>query len=231
MPNQHRAYSPAETAWLKAHYATATQVEIMEAVPGRSWTNIQNHASKQGAAGREKFVPKLAVTSWTPAHVAVLLAHYPREGSAAVSALTGLTRVAVRAEASRRKLAYVSLGKRPKPAKVAKPKAVKTAKPVKPRQLMAPKVKPPVRVPKVKVNPSIVPLRRPDGQPLLAVKRSAGTPNLNLAKEARRRKEEAPVRAALITADEVKKLPYNHPGRMAYCLDGVRGWQRWKAGA
>ena len=28
-----------------------------------------------------------------------------------------------------------------------------------------------------------------------------------------------------ITADDIKKLPYNDPGRMAYTLDGIRGWQ------
>ena len=209
MPNQHTAYSSAETAWLRAHYATASQAEILAALPGRKWTSLQNYVCKIKASGRQHFIPKLPVTAWTPANVALLLAHYPAGGSAEVAALTGLTPNAVRSEASRRKLRYVA---------AAAPK----------RKLMLPKIKPPVRVPRVKINPAIVPLKRPDGQPLLAVKRSAGTPNLNVAKEARKRAEEAPRRAVAITADEVRKLPYTHAGRMAYMLNGVAGWQQWQ---
>ena len=75
------------------------------------------------------------------------------------------------------------------------------------------------------------PRERPQAPPgpLLAVRRSAQTPNLNIAKEARRRAEEAPKNAAGITADQIRKMPYNDPQRVAYTLGGVSGWQQWKA--
>ena len=68
---------------------------------------------------------------------------------------------------------------------------------------------------------------KPEG-PLLAVRRSSLTPNLNVAKEARRRAEEAPKKSAGITADQIRKMPYSDPQRVAYTLGGVAGWQQWK---
>ena len=173
------AYTPAEDAWLLAHYATAPRETVLAAIPGRLWTAILQHAHKIGAARRSAFIPRMAVTSWHPANMALLRAHYPTQGPAVVAALTGLTPAAVRSQAHRCQVGYTG---RPAP--------------------------------------------RPAPQP--AVKRSLATPNLNGQKAARKRREEAPQRAAVITADAIRKLPYNHPGRMAYLHNGTAGWQQWQ---
>ena len=201
MANQHTAYTADELAWLRAHYATAPRAEVLAAVPNRTWTNIRNQAYKMRVTGRDKFLPANKVTSWGPENRAVLLAHYPLGGSILVAGLTGLTRTAVRSEANRQGLHYAGLNQRPQLPKAARPQP-------------APRVAPAPR-PKAVVAP--VP----------AAKRSGGTPNLDLAKAARKQQEKAAKSAAPITAEAIRQLPANHPARHAYAMGGQRGWQQW----
>ena len=201
MANQHTAYTADELAWLRAHYATAPRAEVLAAVPNRTWTNIQNQAYKMRVTGRNRFLPPANVTSWGPENRAALVAHYPLGGSALVAGLTGLTRTAVRSEASRQGLAYVGVSQRPQLPKAARPlPAPRGAAPPRPKAVLA---------------------------PVPAAKRSAGTPNLDLAKAARKQQEKAAKSAAPITAEAIRQLPANHPARHAYAMGGQRGWQQW----
>lgn len=219
MANQHTAYTPAENEWLRAHYATASREAILAAAPGHNWQAIQNQASKLGASGRPKHQPA-CVTTWTPERVALLRAHYPTGGSAAVAALTGLSCNAIREHASRLRLSYVAGQARAEARQQAHNAAkaariTRAARPAKVRQRAAPK-------------PAPTPKPKAPAAPVLAVKRSAGTPNLNVQKEARKQKELAPQKAAAVTAEQIRKLPANHPGRHAYSMGGVSGWQQWR---
>ena len=177
MPRKNPAYTPAEAAWLHAHYATAERAAVEAAVPGRRWSAIRHYAHKIGAPSRAAF--RAHITAWTPANLALLHALYPAQGPAAVAARTGLGVQAVRMQAARCQLRYTGA---PAPA-----------------------------------------------APLLAVKRSAATPQLNVQKEARRQKEEAPRRAAAITADEfrARRVPPYSSEWWAYINGGAAGWLAW----
>ena len=195
-------YTPEQNAYLRSHYATATRAEIMTQFPGRYWRLIQNQAGRIGLTGElARQHAKRPATAWTPPAPAYLRTNYPAYGPAPVAAFTGLTVAAVRSAAAREGVRRLILPK-PTPAqKLAQRLAKKVAK--------AAVVKPAV--------------------PLLSVQRSPLTPNLNVQKEGRRQSQEAPKRAAGITADAIRKLGYNDPQRMAYTLGGVAGWQQWRA--
>lgn len=57
-----------------------------------------------------------------------------------------------------------------------------------------------------------------------AIGRPPKTPNLAAQKAKRADKVGT---AVPVTAEEIRKLPYNHPGRLAYMLNGVRGWENY----
>ena len=210
MANQHTPYAPAEVEYLRAHYATATKEQILTNLPTRIWENIVNKAVKLGCTGRKRVVPETLTTSWGPANVALLRAHYPTSGAAKVVALTGLSVLAVRAAAQRLGVAYVSQGPKTRGPRAYRPRAKKAD---------APK---PARAPRV-VKPAPVP----------APKRSAGTPLLDAAKAARKTAEKAAVEAlkaaGRITVAELKRL---HPNpncqaRLEYNRDGQAGYAAW----
>ena len=73
-------------------------------------------------------------------------------------------------------------------------------------------------------KPAVLTYRAPV-RPVPARILSARTPVLNAA-ITRKRLAGRPVVA--ITAAEVSKLEYNHPGRMAYLKDGARGFASWQ---
>lgn len=201
--NQHRAYTPAENDYLRAHYATATRPQILAAVPGRTWTNIVNQASKLGASGRPPVVPLRDRTSWHPANVALLLALYPTGGAPAVVAATGLTANAVRSHAVRLGLRYVA--QRPERA----------ARPYRPRNT------PKVAVVKMARAPRPMPPLPPVKPP------RASTPNVNAAMAAKRRAEMPRTTLSEAIARH-KTLRYGQPEHTAFLRDGLVGWQQWQ---
>lgn len=120
-----------------------------------------------------------------------------------------LTRTAPRANAAQ-----------PKPPKVVKPKVVKQ---VKPKPLKAVVAKPlkepvlPVHDHRRKAKNTLKPLHIVGA----ATKTDPRTPVLNASKAARLRGEKA-VKAESVS-EQVKKLPYTHPARMAYMLNAKHG--------
>ena len=199
--NQPRPYTVDETAYIRAHYATASRADILAAVPDHAWHSIQKKAAKLAATGRPMVVPIKERTSWHPANVALLHALYPTGGTPAVVAATGLTANAVRSHAVRLGLRFVAQhpARAPRPyrprntPKVAVVKMARTQRPLPP----LPPIKPP----------------------------RASTPNVNAAMS--RKRLAGPV--VSITADQIRQLDYNHPARMAYLHGGITGWQQWKA--
>lgn len=74
------------------------------------------------------------------------------------------------------------------------------------------------------------------GTKLKATGRPAATPIINAIKAERRKAERAAKLAAKedaknnksITADAIRKMPYNHPERLAYMANGVAGWRAYQ---
>ena len=199
--NQPHAYTPAESAYLRAHYATATRADILAAVPDHTWHSIQKKAAKLGATGRPPVVPLKDRTSWHPANVALLLALYPTGGAAAVVAATGLTAIAVRAHACRLRLRYVA--QRP----------VRAHRPYRPRN--TPKV---AVVKAARPMPPLPPVKPP----------RASTPNVNAAMAAKRRAEMPRTTLSEAIARH-KTLRYGQPEHTAFLCGGLLGWQQWQA--
>lgn len=197
-PNQHRPYTMQENRYLRAHYITDTQADIMANLPGRRWTNIGNQASRLGCSGRTHVMPVKQISSWHEANLAILRTHYPTGGAVKVAALTGLTLHAVRAAASRNNIHYVAQGRGPRAHRPYRPRASKVAVV---KVARTPRPLPPVKPPRI------------------------STPNVNAAMSRKRRAEPA----AVITAQEISRLNYSHPARMAYTMGGITGWQQWKA--
>lgn len=199
MANQYPRYTAADAAYLRAFYTIATQQQIMRAMPGRSWTNIGNKASRLGCSGRVKIMPVKHISSWHETNLAILRTHYSTQGAAYVAELTGLTLHAVRAAASRNGIRYVAQGPRPRAPRPYRPRTAPkvAAAPV----ARTPRPLPPVKAPRI------------------------GTPVANA--NAARKRRDGPI--VSITAQEISRLSYSHPARMAYTMGGIAGWNQWKA--
>lgn len=199
-PNQHRPYTARDNQYLRDHYATATRAQVEAAIPGRTWYAIRNQAAKLRATGRPLVVPVTARTSWHPANVALLLELYPTGGSAAVVAATGLSANAVRMQANRLQLHYIA--QRSLTPRAPRPYRPRNApKVAAPPVARAPRPLPPVKAPRI------------------------GTPVANA--NAARKRRDGPI--VSITAQEISRLSYSHPARMAYTMGGIAGWNQWKA--
>ena len=219
-------WSTAEIKCLRELYPKGTRDALEKALPNRTW----------GAILERGYILRLSRTTraWLAADEDVMRQYYAAEGCQKLAARLGRTVDAVAHKAGDLKLRFVRVpaprrsralvGPRlPKPAKALKMKAPKAERVprIKAEKLPSIKAEKPVRAPK--------PVKSPKPAVALAVKRSPKTPNLNLQKEARKQKELAPKKAAPITADEIRRLPANHPARHAYAMGGVAGWQHWKA--
>lgn len=214
--DRNGTWQPGEDAHLRTHYAATARPDLLALLPGRSWGALQERATKLGLC---------RTNHWLPEHQAILHEHYALRGAAYVAALVGRRVDGVMKQARKLGLRR-TWGLRP--ARRAGTGPTKAPKPTAPRKTTKRQVRPPVVQPDSKRNTAAGPPKKPDAAPLLAVKRSAGTPNLNLQKEARRKAEEAPKKAVSITAEAIRKLPANHPARHAYAMGGVAGWQQWK---
>lgn len=78
MPSQ-KPYTPAEIALLRNLYPDALQADVLAAVPGRTWETLARKATSLGFK-RTKTMPG----QWVAAEIAILRAHYPMGGVAAV---------------------------------------------------------------------------------------------------------------------------------------------------
>lgn len=203
--DRNGTWQPAEDAVLRAHYATASREDLLAQLPGRTWGALCERGASLGIS---------RMNAWRKEELALLRTHYAACGPAGLSAMLARTRQAIQRQAIKMGLKRVWTPRQPRSRAFIGPRPPKPPKPER------------VAKPKAESKPKAI--KPPKPARLLAVKRSAGTPILNAAKEARRQSEEKPRRAAAITADEVRKLPYHHGGRMAYMLNGVAGWQQWQ---
>ena len=213
MPRQPRLldYTPAERTALAAFYPASPPAEVLAALPGRAWNSITMVASEMRIR-RNIF--------WSAADVAVLRAEYPLRGAAGVAELLGKVREAVTRKAYDMGITRTWLGPEARKARKAITNAARHARlmaerpplPARIRQAPAPKA----------VRPVVV-----KAELLVPVKLRPMLPVLNAAKTGRKRAEQAANARVAITAEQVRRLDYSHPGRMAYLKDGVRGWQAW----
>lgn len=211
MPRQY--YSPAEHATLAAFYPSATRAEVLAALPGRSWHGITMVASANKIRRN---------TIWSAAEVALLLAEYPLHGAVAVGKMLGKTQLAVIRKAYnlglKREHASPELRKALKSARaILRYNRLAAERPPRPARVRRP---PPVKAPRLVVVKA---------KPVLLAKPRPMLPNLNAAKQTRKRTEKAATAAVEITAEQIRRLDYSHPGRIAYMLNGVAGWQQWQS--
>lgn len=201
-------FTAEELRLVHALYPSAHKAAVLHALPGRSWNALSLIASRLGL--RRSY-------AWPASAIAALREHYPTQGGPFVARLLGKPVHEVTKKASQLHVLRVRPVATPDMVAARKARradsqrariATKRATDFRPASQPKPVAEKPT--------------------PLLAVKRSGLTPNLNLQKEARRQKEEAPKRTVAITADEVRKLPYHHGGRMAYMLHGQAGWRQWQ---
>lgn len=209
-------YSPDEDATLRRLFPTAPRLELLAALPGHTWRELQRAAERRGL----KRPRRQHNTKWEGYPIALLRRDYARVGAGPIAAELGFTPSCVRAQAE-------ALGLRYKPVRVPKPQA--------PRKRIArvPKVKTekppkPAKVAKV-VVPKPAPVPKPE-----PVKRSPSTPLLNARHEERRR-EQAKIEKQSIT-QAIQKLAPNSEGRFLYmrvaatqggpaATEAFRAWQ------
>jgi hypothetical protein len=177
-------YTAAERATIEALYPTALRVDILTALPGRTWNAIGIMAAKMDVR---------RVPAWTEYHTAMLQEHYPLKGGQFVAELLGIEHYDVTRHAHRLQIKRTWAPKKAPVVRVPRPVAVKPVKVCKPLPMKPAPMK---------------------------------TPNLNKQK-ALVAVRNAPKPVA-ITAETVKRLPYSHPGRLAYMLNGAKGWQEWQ---
>ena len=205
-------YTPAERAALVALYHASPKADILAALPGRSWNALHLQAAAMGLSR--------PLGTWSKDELLVLAAEYPRNGGKYVAALLGKDE-----EDVRRKAWQQRIGRLPATAEQRAQRAAKLLVTRRNRYLKNLPERP-------KQTVKLAPVVKPEAgkaTPLLSTRRSAKTRNLNLQKEADRRKREAAKVVVSVTADAIRKLPANHPGRYAYAMGGVRGWQQWQA--
>lgn len=205
-------YTPAERAALVALYSAAPKADILATLIGRSWNALQLQANAMGLTR--------PLSKWSAADLVVLATDYPANGAKYVAANIGKDE-----EEVRRKAWNLHISRLPATAEQRAQRAALLLVTRRNRYLknLAERPKQTVKLAPV-VKPVVV-----KAAPLLSIKRSAKTPNLNLQKEADRRKREAAKVVVSITADAIRKLPANHPARHAYAMCGVLGWQQWNA--
>ena len=210
MPNQNQPYSDADCDYLRQHYRTAPKAAILAHFPDRTWSGLTNMASKLNACGRPNVGPLDLRPVWNTARLAYLRQHYPAQGGNLATAL-GLTPHQVRQKAHLMGLTYditLAQSERPTPAPYRRPhRATAPPKPA-PAPAPAPKVAAPAPVP--------APVRRT----VCAIPVAVASKKARQAAE----KHRAPV-----TAEQIRRLDYNAPERIAYTRNGVAGWQQWKA--
>lgn len=195
-------FTPAQTAYVIAHYATATKAELLAMFPGRNWdavTKLGSRLSTTTTTARRAYASRL----WTAPMDAYLRAHYPSVGARAVATHLHVAEGQATARARHLRVARV-------------------------RPAAAPKAKP-APVPRKPYPTGRASRARPVVETPLPVKLRPMLPNLNAAKEARKKSERRVTAAVGITAEQVRKLGPNDPARRAYTLGGVAGWQQWKA--
>lgn len=197
-----REYTQAERATITTHYATATRENLLAKLPRRNWDSIRKTASAMGL--HRPMPPRL----WQGVLLEQLRAHYPVEGAQYVADLVGLPVSTVRSAANRLGIKYVAKGSLPKPPK---PPRVAKVKPKKVAKIKPPKPPKPIKEPVQKALP--VPGVR---------ERAVSTPNLN-AQKARSIQAKQP-RVVPITAEELRKLSYSDPRRMAHLRGGQQGY-------
>ncbi|GAC1372607.1 MAG: hypothetical protein NVS3B25_07190 [Hymenobacter sp.] len=206
------SYTPAEDKALRRLYPRASHARVLAAVqPGRKWVNLANRAHKLGV---KRTIHPIIARAWTADETATLLAHSRtiRPGKL-VALLPGRTSSAIGRQAAKLGVAYVPGPPQPRSRAFIGPRELKPKKAPKPQVAKAPKpvvVKPPKPAAPVRPAP---------------VKRSPGTPNLNVQKAVMEKKKKVEVS---ITAEEVRKLPYHHEGRKAYMLHGRAGWENYQ---
>ena len=205
-------YTAAERAALAALYHAGTKADIMAAVPGRSWNALQLQAAALGVVRQPG--------NWSEAELLILSTDYPSNGAKYVAALVGKDE-----EEVRRKAWQQHISRLPATAEQRAQRAAKLLITRRNRYLKNLAERP-------KQTVKLAPVPKPvvvKAEPLLAVKRSAKTPVLNVAKEARRRKE-ASQRIGLAEAiARHKTLRYGQPEHTAFLCGGLLGWQQWQA--
>ena len=205
-------YTPAERAALVALYSAAPKADIMAALPGRSWNALHLQAAAMGLSR--------PLGTWSKAELLVLAAEYPRNGGRYVAALLGKDE-----EDVRRKAWQQHVSRLPATAEQVAERATKLLATRRLRYLKNLAERPKQTV-KLAPKPQPVVVKT---APLLAVKRSAKTPVLNVAKEARKRKEVSQRRGLAEVIARYKTLEYGCDEHTAFRDGGLLGWQQWQA--
>ena len=207
-------WAPAEDALLAAHYPASSKQAVLDALPGRTWSAIATQADRLDVTRN---------SPWPIEDEAVMHEHYEREGPTKLAKRLNRAAPVVHKKACRMGLKFCGINTTPRvvrsrafigprlPTKahlyavaVAERKAARE-KQHRARAFQAAKA--------AKTGKKAVMGRKP--QP-------SSKPNLEAQQYLVQAKRKVNVP---ITADDIKKLPYNDPGRMAYTLDGIRGWQ------
>jgi len=209
-------YTEQERELIRALYPTASVPALLAALPGRTLKALGKEAQDMGLARR--------AIVWQPASIDYLRANYAAIGPAGVAQALGLLPRQVKAKACLLKITC----RKPAAPKLATVKKVKPAAPPTPVKAPKGKLTPPPALPKaLTALPEHDP--RPKSKNTLkplhivgaATKADPRTPVLNASKAIRQRGEKA-AKAESIT-EQVKKLPYGHPARMAYMLNAKHG--------
>jgi len=199
-------YTDQERELIRTLYPCAPVAELLAALPGRSMKALGTEAQSMGLARR--------AIVWQAADVEYLRTNYPALGPAAVGKHLGYSTRQCISKAFGLGVVY----RKPAPVKVAKvikpPKPV-TVKPAATKATKAPATA--VHDPRPKAKNTLRPMHIIGA----ATKSDPRTPVLNAAKAARLRGERAA--KAESVSDQLKKLAYDHPARMAYMLNAKHG--------
>lgn len=202
------AYSDKECATVRKFWPSATRAELLAALPGRTWNSIQHQARRLYVRRLSRIHQGPYKSAWSPEHLELLRAHYPKEGSGYVADLVGRGTGAVTMMAKKLGIRRQWAGPMPR---VAKPRPVRA---------VAVKV---AKTPASKASKSALAKQQPEPVAIQPVKRSPVTPVLNARAEARRRaeKEQQTKPKPFVTVDQLKAAP--QPVRWAYTCAANRG--------
>ena len=218
-------FTADEDQYITANYPATAKAEILAALPGREWMPIQFRAQRLKV--RREAGKVLDQQIWTPARMAILREFFPLGGADRV--LVEMVLAALQWPAITLSIiqscAYRNGLKQIREAVNQQHYQREYGRMRRQRAAAARGLKPAiVRAPTPARALMIKPLPRPIGE-------SANTPVLNHRAALKRMTKEQCRAAVSITADAVKKLAANHPGRLAYSINGAAGYSAWLAGS
>lgn len=205
-------YNDAELRTLHALFPTADKPQLLAALPGRNWSGIQSKAHGLGIARN---------VIWPAAALAVLHQHYESRGAAFVGQLLGKHVESIHHKAAREGLRRCYTANRDE-RRAARERERYARRKATARALAERPAPPRPRVVAVKPAPP-APAPCP-----VAVKRDPKLSNHTAQKKEVLRRQAAAVVRVRVTAEFIRRLPANHPGRYAYSLDGPAGYERWR---